>query len=1142
MQRIDNRLVFSATDLSNFLACQHLTLMDRRTASGGPRPPKYDDPALELLWKRGLEHEQAWLTAQRAGGDKRIVEIAEPSKELQPSDRWPLYAARTIGAMRAGADLIYQGALFDGTWLGRADFLQRVDLPSQLGDWSYEVVDTKLAREAKGGALLQVLLYSDLLAKVQGMEPTEVHLALGGPDARTHTFRVADYAAYFRSIRQRFLKQVTDAPDLLPRGAEPMPHCDICAWKGTCADERRELDHLALVAGISRSQRRALAGRGVVTMEGLAALTLPLAERMETVNATTLVRIHGQARIQVQGRRENRPLHELLLPVAEEQGLARLPPLSPGDLFFDLESDPYALTLGIEYLFGFADVTGDYTGWWALDRAAERRVFERFIDFIMTRLQQYPDLHIYHYAPYETTALKRLMGRFGSRAEEVDRLLRGKVLVDLYRVVKQALRASVESYSIKKMEPFYQFERAVDLREASTALAHFGAWLELGVEGGGGGTDQLRTDIEGYNRDDVLSTLRLRDWLESLRSEVEQSGTTVPRPGPESSEPSEPLKEKQIAINALVDRLASDVPADEPSRTPEQHARWLMAQLLEFHRREDKSMWWEYFRCIELSPDELIEDGATLGGLEYVGVVDAVKRSQIHRYRFPKQEHDLTDSDEAVDAETQNSAGEIWAVDDAACTIDLKRGTGSKVPHPRSLVPFKDVREDALRDSILRVGAAVAEHGLTVANPYRSAVDLLMRNPPGCGQALGAALALDGESPIAAGIRLLQTIDGSVLPIQGPPGAGKTYTAARMVLAALADGKRVGVTSNSHKVIANLLDEIGSAAAEAGVAINGIQKCSEQQKCVSPQIAIAKNNDAVLEALQTGEARLAAGTAWLWSDAKLTSSVDVLFIDEAGQFSLANTVAVAPSAASMVLLGDPQQLDQPMQGVHPPGVNVSALDHLLGESTVPPDRGLFLDQTWRLHPSICAFTSEIFYSGRLQSRAGLERQNVQGPAPLSGNGLRFIPVAHQGNENDSPEEVEAIARLVDLAVAHCSWTDAKGETHKIGLRHILIVAPYNAQVSAIADRLPAGARVGTVDKFQGQEAPIVIYSMATSSAEEAPRGMQFLYSPNRLNVATSRARCLAIVIASPQLFLPDCRTPEQMRLANAFCRFQELAQ
>ena len=256
--------------------------------------------------------------------------------------------------------------------------------------------------------------------------------------------------------------------------------------------------------------------------------------------------------------------------------------------------------------------------------------------------------------------------------------------------------------------------------------------------------------------------------------------------------------------------------------------------------------------------------------------------------------------------------------------------------------------------------------------------------------------------------------------------------------------------------------------------------------------------------------------------------------------SLANVLAISHAARSLILLGGPQQLEQPLKGSHPDGSAVSVLQHVLGDQkTMPDDAGLFLTETRRMHPALCAFTSELFYESKLHSYAGLENQAIVGPGPINGAGLWYLPVEHEGNQNVAPEEVQAIVRLVS-AQAGASWTDRDGASRPVTLEDILIVAPYNAQVAAIRDAIP-GARVGTVDRFQGQQAPVAIYSLTTSTPEDAPRGMGFLYSLNRLNVATSRARCAAIIVGSSKLFERDCQTPRQMRLANALCRFREMA-
>jgi uncharacterized protein len=1143
---VDSSLSFAATDLSNFLACSHLTLLDRATALGASKPPKFDDPIAEVVRQRGIEHEQACLDHFEADG-LQVVRIdssddqAEPAKETPLPERWRQLAARTLEAMRSGADVIYQGCLFDDGWLGYPDFLQRVDTPSSLGRWSYEVTDAKLAREAKGGALLQLCAYSDLLERIQGIMPEKAHLALGGPAPRTESFRLADYLAYYRSVKGRFQQVIAEAGKTPPFAPDPVPHCEICAWKTRCDWERHEADHLALVAGISRRQRQVLREHGVTTMAGLAKLPLPVDPPVDGVGPVSVERICKQARIQVEGREAGEPRREFLRPIVENEGLASLPEPSPADLFLDMEGDPYALDDGLDYLIGLVDMAGIYTPWWALDRAEEKAAFEALMDFVIARREEHPDLHIYHFGHYEETHLKQLMGRYGTREDELDRLLRGGVLVDLYRVVRQSLRASVESYSIKQLEPFYGFTRDVDLREANHALAWFEAWLESGGKHGKG--DEFLEKIEYYNRDDCLSTLRLRDWLEELREELATAtGAPVPRPAQASPEPSEGVSEQNERVARLEAELVRGVSPDLTARSPEEHGRWLLAQLLQYHRREQKSLWWEFFRCLELSDEERIEDRSALGGLTYEGIVDRVKRSVVHRYRFPPQEHTIKVNNRPVDPATQKCPGTVVELDDISGLIDLKRAANSDAPHPKALI-LKDIVGDAvIRESLIHLTKATIPRGLVDDHPNRAAVDLLVRNRPRVGLAPGEGLRRPGEDIVDAACRLVCRLDRSVLPIQGPPGSGKTFTGARMVLALLKHGKRVGVTGPSHKVVGNLLDEICDAARMAGESIKGIQKCEEEDRCQSSEIQSVNDNRAVWQGLADGSAQLAAGTTWLWSRPEMAGSVHYLFIDEAGQFSLANALAVCQAADSLILLGDPRQLEQPQQGSHPPGTDVSALDHLLGdEATMPSDRGLFLDQTWRLHSSICAFTSEIFYEGRLESRPGLERQVVNGPDPMNGTGLRLFLVGHSGNQTDSRDEVEVIARLIDRTLeAGATWTDSKREERPLRWSDILIVAPYNAQVSALAARLPQ-ARVGTVDKFQGQEAPIVIYSMTTSTPDDAPRGMSFLYSGNRLNVATSRARCIAVVVASPELLVPECRTPQQMKMANAFCRYQEIA-
>jgi len=1125
---IGNTIQLSASDLVGHLNCHHLTGLDEAVAKGELSKPKIWDPFLEILRERGAAHEQSYIDHLRGAG-LDIVDIEGFGIDEQA-------VAETIRSVRAGADVIVQGALSDQGWGGRIDILRRVDAKSALGDWSYEVIDTKLARETKGGTVLQLCLYAELVSKVQGNIPEFVHVVSPWTDFTPQSFRTADYAAYFRLVKESLEASLSEsAPE--PTYPDPKEHCDVCRWRLQCESKRREDDHLCLVAGISSLQISELKKNNVNSVQDLARTPLPLPWKPERGAIETYERIREQARIQIEGRDKGAPVYETLEP-EPGFGLACLPSPSLGDIFFDLEGDPFVGESGLEYLFGYVVVGEDgehgYAGDWALTQAEEKLNFERFIDFVMNRWKHYPDLHVYHFAPYEPSALKRLMGRYATREEEIDRMLRASLFVDLYAVVRRGIRASVESYSIKRLEALYDYTRSTDLPDANRALAVVDACLELAQQEGI--TAEVKEAVESYNEDDCVSTWKLRDWLETMRVRLIEEGASIERPPPGEGDPSEAISEWQEKIDGLVSRLTAGVPVDKEERTDEQHSRWILANTLDWHRRESKAGWWEYFRLRDLPAADLLEERSGVAGLHFVGPVDGPGRTPIHRYHFPAQETDVRGG-ETLEYAGGGPIGTVQAISYENRTIDVKKRKANADVHPMAVFSHLMVNAQVLADSLVRIGEHVADHGLKDNNRYQAACDLIMRTPPRVGQ---DSVRKSGELAFDAAIRVIQTLDGGVLAIQGPPGAGKTYTGARMICELVQQGAKIGITANSHKVIRNLLDEVIKAAKESDVDLSCVQKVSEKQENQDGLQFTTKNGD-VFTAL-SGPCQVAGGTAWLWSSTEAAQAVDVLFVDEAAQMSLANVLAVSQAGRSLVLLGDPQQLDQPMKGSHPDGTDVSALTHLLGgQQTIAWDRGLFLEETWRLHPDICGFTSDVFYEGRLAARPGLENQLVRSTGAVNGCGLRYLPVCHEGNQNASTEEADAICKLVhSLLNSNTTWMDKNGVEKPLGLDDILLIAPYNAQVFEIEDRLP-GARIGTVDKFQGQEAPIVIYSMATSTPQEAPHGMEFLYSLNRLNVATSRARCLCILVGAPELFEPDCRMPRQMQLANAFCRYKEMA-
>lgn len=1127
---VDGIMQLNAGDLVNHLACRHLTVLNLAVANGSLEAPARWNPALDLLRQRGLAHEQDYI--------QHLEDSGLQVTRIEGVGIYNTIVVETVDAMRAGCEVIVQGALSNGRWSGRPDILRRVETPSNLGSWSYEVIDTKLARETRGGTILQLSLYSDLVCEVQGVLPEYMGVVAPWTDFDPQRYRTNDFSAYYRLVKASLESALANevADDTYP---EPKAHCDVCRWAAQCDARRRQDDHLCLVAGISKLQIEELRGHAVDTTAELAGVPLPLPWKPERGAVDSYERVREQARLQVESRQSGKPVYETR-PPEPNIGLALLPKPSPADVFFDFEGDPFVDPGGLEYLFGYVTVNGSgeyaYTRLWGLSHERERENFERFVDWVMERWTAHPDMHIYHFTPYEPSAMKRLMGRHATREDEVDRMLRAGVFVDLHRVVRGGLLAGVESYSIKELERFFGYVRQVPLSSANAALYGVLAPLQLGDPQAI--TDENKKVVEGYNRDDCIAIHQLREWLEGIRQSLVDDSVDIGRLQQQDPDAPDSLTEWQVMIQTLMGRITGEITVPPSKEDRECTARWILANILEWHRREDKAFWWEYFRLRDSSIEELMDDRQAIAGLGFKAEVGRKGNKRIHRYRFPMQDTNLL-VDNRLERDGGGSIGVLAALDSKNLTIDIEKNVKTAALHPEAVFPKDYVDKKVQKDALVRIGEHVADHGMPGHGPYQAARDLLLREPP---RLDGAAVRQPGETALEAAKRVINKWTLGVLPIQGPPGSGKTYTAARMACELVKQRARVGITAMSHKVIANLLDEILKAAKETGLELQAVRKVNNPE--TEPQhhaVTLEKNNNSVFAKLR-GSCQVGAGTAWLWSRKEAQDTVDVLFVDEAAQMSLADVLAVSHAAPRLVLLGDPQQLDQPIQGSHPEGTDVSALGHLLGDrQTIDENHGLFLEETWRLHPDICNFTSEVFYEGKLCSHAGLEQQRLIANGSLGGTGLRFVPVEHSGNQSSSDDEADRVAQLTRELTSGAMWIDQSGQEKPITQDDVLIIAPYNAQVFKIQERLP-GARVGTVDKFQGQEGAVVIYSLATSTSEEAPHGMEFLYNLNRLNVATSRARCVCILVASPDLFSPDCHSPRQMQLANGFCRYRELAE
>ncbi|MBK9144991.1 MAG: TM0106 family RecB-like putative nuclease [Candidatus Melainabacteria bacterium] len=1114
-QKGDSRIIFSPSDLCRFLESEFVSFMDRLYLERPEGLIRDQDSGTDrLLQERGIEHEKQFLDRLKARG-LTVVEISGSGFE----DRF----AGTLKAMKEGAAIIYQAALRDDRFQGYADFLILNDKRSGNDGYLYEPWDTKLALHAKPYHLIQLACYADMLSNLQAALPDHIYVVLG--NGETRSLRLEDYLYQYRKVRSDFLRFQDHGfdPDSPPgfTGHEEFGH-----WQTEADNMIARLDHLCQVAGIRRSQIDRLREAGIETMTALATCR---SQAPPGMRESTFDNLRQQARLQIESTSSSRPAYEVLSP-ENGKGLAALPAPSGLDVYFDMEGYPL-VEGGLEYLFGATTVNGtgtDFHDWWAHDPVQEKGAFEQFIDWVYDRFRKDPTMHVYHYAAYEKTALRKLMGRYGTRERELDDLLRNEVLVDLLPIVRQSLRVGQPSYSIKYIERLYRPDRSG--KEVSTAMdsvVFYKRWLDSG-DSQDWQTSSILRDIRDYNKDDCDSTWQLTRFLRELQTsfQIEPTRSAIKK-APEGSG-----ADRRQDARKLAARMLAELPGEKAIAE-------LLGQLVEFHWREAKPVFWARYDRHAMTESELFEDASCLAGLTACGVPRKEKQSFLYQYSYdPDQDTKIDAGDTCFYAHDLGETIQVHSIADGLLTLK-RRADRPAPPEHLNLILNDYVDASVLADSIFATASDYFDgHSLPSA-----LFDLLTGSPPRIESWNGGALVhhLESSADLTAQVvDIINRMDRTTLCIQGPPGSGKTYTAARAIVSLISRGKRVGITSNSHRAIARLMDEVADAAFDIDLRAAKVQSNLADFAVESDRVEPVKPDQ-----LNPSEFNLIGGTAWLFSSCQ--EVVDYLFIDEAGQVSLANVVAMAPATENIILIGDQMQLAQPVRGTHPGRSGLSSLDFLLGDQDViPDDFGIFLGITRRMSPPVCSFISGAVYQDRLHphpctSSRALFRART-GPIARSGpllektGGIVYHPVEHEGNSQDSPEEADAIELILDDLMTLTLRTE-QGEA-PLRREDILIVAPFNMQVRRLSKRFP-GFRIGTVDKFQGQEAPVVIVSMCASSVEDAPRGMEFIFSKNRLNVAISRAQLLSIVVGSPGLARARCRRIEQMELLNLYCRIMQ---
>ena len=1153
MRKINDRWVISPRDLVAELECSHRIHLEWSAITGLiDAPAREESPELELLSEIGIAHEAKIAARLEDAGS--FINIGKPQFDAQ----WLKKAHdKTLDAIKSGIETIHQATFYTEDFLGFADFLILVKdqsgsgLKDSEGRFIYDAVDAKSARSAKRAAVLQVSAYAAIMKEIGLATPQSVHLWLGGDkEWSAPALDLIDLAQLFMSRVRERIAQLEAAP--APLWAPPRESCTRCRWINQCVAGRKKDQDLSLIQGIRSNTRAMLVASGIKTISQMATATDEQRPRApKEVSKETFTRLREQAEIQVRGQDLEIPLAELRDPEA----LGLMPAPSEGDIWFDMEGDPFANSGdGLEYMFGYLwleAATYKFDTFDARDSNEEKLAFSHFIEYIKNRQSLFPDMHIFHYAAYEVSAMLRLAQRHGIHEFDVDQMVREGLFVDLYSIVRRAFKFSSESLSIKKIEPIYwDGNREKEVANAVGSVIEFEKALGLLANGDEAGFLSILKEIKDYNKDDVDSTRQLDHWI---RKQAVEAGVDISAMRPVAAakfeESAEMVRDEPIAL-----QLLRDVPVKREDRNDEQQGFALLSAAISFHHREARPAWWAIF-------DKALKDADELEAFNDVIVPTHVEagmwtiegRQKNHRRQITLHTEGIDlrhildyehipqvlyeyvpDGFKIIQGSSRGFAdASIVQIDESSVTLEEseKKGSGTWELFPMALLPGAPIRTTSI-EKIIRedLGASVVakrDAGLPAFSPSAWS-DVLLRKPP---RQLHGTLSKNGQSVSDITSSLIES-DNSYIAVQGPPGTGKTYVGAHVIVNLVNQGWKIGVVAQSHSVVEHLMDSVAKLDSDIPLAKKGQSEKSRP--------AYHVDDIAVWAFGMANSGYVVGGTTWTFSrpDVRLLG-LDLIVIDEAGQFSLANSLAVISAAKRALLLGDPQQLPQVSQGSHPEPVNESVLSHLLGQAKTMPDHlGYFLDTTFRLHPKLAAPVSRLQYEDRLHSDPRCERRHLEAVEP----GLHIVEVDHSGNTVSSIEEAdELVSRIPNLLGKMWTPVDSEGNpatATPLTQADILVVTGYNAQVRYLKARLNhagfGSIKVGTFDKFQGQEAPVVFVSMATSSSEDLPRGLEFLLSPNRLNVAISRAQWACFVIRSPQLSVMEPVSPDGMVMLGKF--------
>ena len=1126
----NDKFFVSPSDLNNFVACKYTVLNEIKYHNKEIR--KSPDKANDKLWKEmGVEHEKRHYKILKEKYKKSIT----IKSDLNEKDRFD----ETIRAIQKGYDLIYHAYLIDDNLRGEADFLIKCDTKSDLGDYSYEVYDTKITRNLKPRHITQITAYSDMLGKIQNILPEKMYLIDGSDEY--HSFKTIEYIDLFNHSKKEFIKFLSNISKekIYP---EKCSYCNLCDWKDECDKTWENDNYINLVAGSNKSQIEKLKKNKIRTVEQLSKTKLTAIDLK--INAESYKKIQLQAQLQEEKRNTGED-KIVILDSDFGKGFYKLPKPDDGDVFFDIEGYP-RMDRPFEYLHGlYYKDKGKlkFKDLWAknYDKESEKNIFIELINFLEKRFEEYPNAHIYHYASYEKRAIRELATSYSSEFPKGDivndDLLRKEKYVDLFSIVSQSIRTSERDLSLKSIEKFYNFKRKADIVKADDSVIKYDNWIATKNE-------KYKQDIINYNEEDCISTYLLREFLVKNKPEnidwfVKQEEIT--------KEGEEPNKYRRKASNKLSrEEVEVDLNNRLEKKKNKTNKKFVenLKNFIGFHWKSNKPEFWEVFDRAEKTHLELEDDTECIANSVLIDDKPKVTEDGfIYSYRFNDQNYKLKEGKSAFDAHQIKGLGTIYSIEENFPDKNIlkilvsKRRKNVEMP---SLLTLGNTMPPQVHQHDQALNKFLEDYILNDGENYKSIMDMLERKEPDIKNIKSGSILIEEDKDlITQSIEIVKNLNNSYLTIQGPPGTGKTYTSAKIIIELMKAGKKVGVTSNSHEAIKTLLIAIEQQAVDQNYEFSGMRKSKSSDKHEWKFI----RNVTTGKPLNMDSYSLFAGTSWFFVDPRMNKTLDYLFIDEAGQVALGTTIANATSADNLVLIGDQMQLSQPMRAKHEGYAKMSSLDFILGDDdTISADKGIFLNVTRRLNKKICNYISTSFYDSRLTSDPITETRSVNLKLnPIKDEGLFYVPIDHNGCSQRSDEEADLVEKTYNKIIN--KEFKVGDTTGKISAKDIMVVAPYNAQANNIRERLKKkfkdDVRVGTIDLFQGQEAKVVLISMTTSDVESLPRHKDFFFSRNRLNVAISRAECVAIIIFNENLLLASASNIKEMKLINSFCKLLE---